>query len=486
MRIKHLQQALREAGRVRIGYSTPGKTKGAKVPHKLDRFRLTAPDEATIEGVAAVYGGTPEPWPDGGRDRFQVVTDVDSLNVIFPIGMNAVWQCFEQYDGGYPVVRCDGERFMRPDKRGRLADEGPCACDPNDRACKMTTAVSVILRDLPGIATWRVVTHSFYAATELTAAADMIETVMAAGMSVPARLFITNRTRKALINGKPTTKHYPVLALDLAMSVAALGAGNVGNGGAPSGIPSPARRGAPPALSEGGWAPVDDGALTPAPLITVADQLAEVECTPPRRTNAPPLVPSTGRRPRTAAEAAAATPNCTVCGLPYGTAAVIPNPEPGGSRFIHATCAARLDSEPQEGDPLPDQPPAAGEPARDGGGAASGGIPPAPADPVPVTGTAQVRMMTVPQHRKAMALAAQAWPAKEMTGAEADDMRRERLLWLCAVLGQPGLTSRTQITFNTAGVLLDALEEIAEGRLGLTESGLVDAATGEVTVAAPS
>jgi hypothetical protein len=94
-------------------------------------------------------------------------------------------------------------------------------------------------------------------------------------------------------------------------------------------------------------------------------------------------------------------------------------------------------------------------------------------------------MMTPLQHRKAMALSAQAWPAGDLSGRDADDMRRERLLWLCAVLGQPELTSRTQITAATAPVLLDALEELAAGTLELTDAGLVDPATGEITVAAP-
>jgi hypothetical protein len=486
VRIKHLQQALREAGRIRMGYSTLNAN-GNKIPHRSDTFILSSGDRAILEGAATVYGGEVADWPEGGPDRFRLTTAVDSIDAFLPVGMEAVFQRYEQYKGGFLALTCDGERYAAPNVRGRLADQGPCMCDPDDRACSMMTAISVIPRELPGISTWRAVTHGYYSALGITAAAGVIEQTMAAGMTVPVRLFITQQTRRALVDGKPTTKHFPVLALDLAMSVAALGSGRGGTGGALSPsvagqLPEPAVSSAPPALPSG-WAPVDDGALTPAPLVTVADQLAEVERPRKPRANAAPPVPATGRRPRTAAEATAATPNCSVCGQPYGTANVVKNPEPGGSRFIHAACAT--DDQPPEGDPQADQPPPAGEPARDGGGVAGEEKASVRADPIPVTGTGHVRMMTPLQHRKAMALSAQAWPAGDLSGRDADDMRRERLLWLCAVLGQPELTSRTQITAATAPVLLDALEELAAGTLELTDAGLVDPATGEITVAAP-
>lgn len=487
MRIKHLQQALREAGRIRIGYSTLNAN-GHKIPHQSKTFILTSGDREILEGAAAAYGGEVKDWPEGGPDRFRLTTDVDSIEAFLPVGMDAVFQRYEQYKGGFLVLTCDGERYAAPNVKGRMADQGPCVCDPDDRACVMMTAVSIIPRHLPGLSTWRAVTHGFYPAVGITAATGIIEQATASGMTVPVRLFITQKTRRALIDGKPTTKHFPCLALDLAMSVAALDSGRGGTGGAlssPAGqLPLPAAPSAPPALPSG-WAPVDDGALAPTPIVTVADQLAEVERPRSSRANAAPPVPPTGRKPRSASDAMAATPNCSICGEPYGNTNLVKNPMPGGSRFVHTACAAAQD-EPEEGEPPADQPPPEAESARDGEGVAGRDEASAPADPIPVTGTAHVRMMTTKQHRMVMALAADAWPAGDRSGREADEMRRERVLWLCTVLGQPGLTSRNGITAATAPLLLDALQALQAGTLTLTDAGLVNTATGEITVAAPA
>lgn len=482
-RIKNLQQMLRDTVRIRIGYSTLN-AKGQKIPHRSDTFILSSDERAVLEAAATIYGGELEEWPEGGPDKYRVTTNVDSIDAYLPVGMEAVFQRYEQYKGGFLVLSCDGVRYAAPNVRGRLADQGPCMCDPDQRACAMMTSISVIPRELPGLSTWRAVTHGYYPATQITAAADAIERATAAGMTVPVRLFITQQTRRALIDGKPVTKRFPVLSLDLAMSVAALSHGGAGGGGALTSatgrLPESVAPSAPPALPSG-WSPVDDDALAPAPFVSVADQLAEVDRPRKPRANAAPPIPTTGRRPRTAAEAMAATPNCSLCGEPYGTVNVVKNPEPGGSRFVHATC---VQDEPQEGAPPVDQPPPEAQPARDGGGAAGEDQASVRADPVPVTGTG-VTMMSEPQHAKVMALQSKVFPAGDLRGPAADDMRRERILFLCAVLGQPGLTSRKQITKATASVLLDALAEMAAGTLVLTDAGLVDAKTGEITVAAP-
>lgn len=486
MRLVNAQRQLRERGRIRIGYSTTNE-RGKKVPHRLDTFRFTTPDEQTIGEVAAVYGGTPEPWPDGGRDRFQVVSEVDSINVILPAGM-AMSQAYEQYKGGFPVLRCDGETCWTPSDR--KLDVKPCTCDPERPECDLTTMVNVILADLLGMGVFRLVTHSYYGARELAASVDMIESAMAVGARVPTRLFITHREVRRLVNGKPQVRKFPVPVLDLNMSVAALGSG--GSGAVlsllePQGdLPSPPESAAP--ALPAAWRPVNQQALPPAPLPDVRAVLAENERPPRQRANAAPPIPATGVKARGEAEHAAAMKTCSLCGLEYGQATLVRNPEPGGSRFVHAHCLPA----PEEGDSPAVQPPPEDEPARDGGGAAGTGEASAGTQPAPVTdpqddrkGRGYVRMMTSRQHSKAMALCAEVWPAGELSGRDADDMRRENLLHLAAVLGQPGLTSRSQITATTAPILLDALEQLKAGTVGLTAAGLVDAATGEVTVRAP-
>lgn len=484
MRLVNAQRQLRERGRIRIGYSTPSAKKpGVKVPHRLDTFRFTAPDEQTVREIAALYGGTPEPWPDGGRERFQVVTSADSLNVILPAGM-AMSQAYEQYAKGFPVVRCDGEQCWTPGDA--KLDVQPCLCDPDRRDCALVTMVSVILPDLGGIGVFRLVTKSFYAAAELGASVDLIESAMAVGMRVPARLFLTHREVRRLINGKPEVRKFPVPALDLFMSVAALGSGGSGGAlstGPQSSAPAPAPESAPPALPAS-WRPVDQQALPPAPPTDVRSILADNDRPAKPRANAAPPIASTGAKPRTEEEAVAATSDCSICGLPYGTAKLVKNPEPGGSRFVHAQ---HLSS---EGDRPPEPPSPADEEVRGGGGVAGTGrqpgAQPAPTAAPPQDARGAVRMMTTAQGRKVMALCAEVWPAPQgMTGAEVDDMRRENLLALVGMLGQPGLTSRTQIDAATAPILLDALEELKVGDIVMTDAGLISTATGEVTVKAP-
>jgi hypothetical protein len=498
VRLVNAQRQLRERGRIRIGYSTPSKKReGVKVPHRLDTFRFTAPDEQTVREVAALYGGEPEPWPDGGRDRFQVVTGADSVNVILPAGM-AMSQAYEQYAKGFAVVRCDGEQCWTPG--GSKLDVQPCVCDPDNRDCQLTTMVSVILPDLGGLGTFRLVTHSWYGAMELGAAVDLIESAMAVGMRVPARLFLTHREVRRLINGKPEVRKFPVPALDLHMSVAALGSGGSGGALSPgpqSGALVTAPESAPPALPSS-WQPVDQQALPTAPPPDVRGILADNDRPARPRANAAPPIASTGATPRTEAEAVAATPDCSVCGLPYGTAKLVKNPEPGGSRFVHAH---HLDSDnaekdlpgdvtPSEGDRPAEPPPPADEEVRGGGGVAGAGrrpgAQPAPTAAPPQNASSSARMMTTAQGRKVMALCAEVWPALEgMSGAEVDEMRRENLLALVGILGQPGLTSRTQIDNATAPVLLDALEELKAGTIVMTDAGLVDTTSGEVMVKAP-
>lgn len=488
MRIRTLQRALREAGRIRIGYSTASEN-GQKIPHRLDRFRFTATDRATIEGVAARYGGEPEAWSEGGKAQWQVVTEADTLDVIYVAGLG-LWQAHEQYAGGLLQVRCDGVRYMTPGQDGRLSDEGPCQCDPNERECATTTALSVILRDLPGVSTWRVVTHSYYAAVEMVATVDLIEMAVQAGTTVPARLFITQRSRRALIQGKPTTKRFDVLALDVSMSVAALGAGGVGGVSSLAGpadvLDATPADDAPPALPEA-WQPVNQQALKPAPLVSVADQMADAARPVKRRANAAPPIPATGAQVRDAKAYEASLPNCSRCGEPYGTARLVANPAPG-SRWIHADCLDDDDG-PAEGAPPVDQPPPGAAEKPRGGGGTPGNAALRVVDPAPTTGTgpasAHIPMMTQPQHRKMMALSADIWPCEGRPSAEADAYRREQLLTLCAILGRPGLASRKEIDATTAPLLLDALEQLEGGRLILTDAGLVDRATGEVRAAAP-
>jgi hypothetical protein len=479
----HLQRNLRRRGHIRIGYSTRS-AKGHKVPHKLKTFMFTAPDRETIDAVATLFGGDVKEWDGGGDDRWAVVTNAASLDVVFPSKMSFD-QCFEQYEGaGYLYLRCDGTTCWTPGPNGRLVEQ-TCVCDPNERDCQLTTRLSVLVPKLPGLGAWELRTGSFYAAVEMSTSVELIEQALSVGARVPARLFLTEREVRRIIDGEHKIRRFMVVALDLAMSVAALGDG--GPGGAldpPADSPTPSAPGAPPALPAA-WRPVDKAAQPPTPPVTVAAQLAQTDQSPQRRANAAPAIPATGIEPRTVAQIEQDAPHCSRCGERYGTERVVRNPDPGGSRFIHAACAQTPDDEDQsqEGEPEPDQPPARDQ-DRDQGGAATGeasvGEPALVA--APSSPRAQAGLLSGAQNRNIFRLLPKAFPAPEgMPGHEVDTWRRFRLLDLCAALGQPDIESRTEITFATANVLIDALESIVAGLLVWSEDhGLVGRATGEI------
>ena len=541
-RIVDLQRRLRERGRIRIGYSVPssrpGAKPGTKVPKKLDRFRFTAPDRQTIELVAQLYGGTPEAWPDRGDDQWQVTTDARQLPVVFATRV-AFSQSYEAWQGGFLVRICDGETAHVPSTGRRMRAEA-CSCDPEERVCKITTHLGLILPELPGLGTWRLVTHGYYAATELLGAVELIEGAIAHGLvRVPARLMVEKREVRRLVDDKPTVHRFAVPVLDLDIGVMALEPTAAGLlAGGPRALP-PATAVELEAPTPTGWKAVDQQALPEAPAVSVAERVAEVDKPRPRRANAAPEIPRTGTKPRRAADVDTV---CGICGRPYGRDPVRRDPEPERGRFAHVACLddqpeaasarpAVPDDEPDEPDE-PEPPPAAaaegpvdvaevadddepdglsdededeemdeeafaralgltdddgdemssGEDDGDGPGAGHSG-PVVSAGPATRAGAA----MTFGQQRKLMALAGEAFPTPAgASAAEVDDIRKRALLQLAGLCGQWGLTSRTQISSATAVPLIDVLQAIVDGAFAFDDGEVTDTRTGEiVTFEAP-
>lgn len=199
MPIRDLQTALAEVGRIRLGLS-PAAT-GSKNPSKLDTFRFTSPAEHLIRGVAELYGGEAKPWQpqNGGPKQWEVITAVNQIPVYAP--RQTIDPNYEQWGNGVCTRRCDGYRDDIHDK--------PCDCNPERRACKPTVRISLILADLVGTGTWRLESHGFYAATELTALTPMLQN---ASLPLPGILLLDQRERKYFDReeGKPKTKKYPV------------------------------------------------------------------------------------------------------------------------------------------------------------------------------------------------------------------------------------------------------------------------------------
>ena len=464
MRLVDAQRRLRERGRIRLGYSTPAKKKGGKVPHRLDAFRFTTPDEVAARQLAELYGGTVEAWQEGSRNEWDVRSTATRLPVVFLTSVS-LSQSYQLHDRGYLVRLCDGDRVLVPG-RGLRMDEKPCLCDPDERECTLTTHLSLILPELPGIGTWTLMTGGRHAAHELAAVAEVIEAALGSSLhAVPATLSVVQHESRRLVDGKPMTLRYPVPVLDIDESVAALGVGR----GQAAALPAGER-----------WRPVPvveaAGEVQPAP--SVAEQLEAVERPKPRKKSAPPLIPPTGVTPRAAGDVDGDV--CERCGRLYGTEPLVKNPEPTGSRWVHAACLRDDDTDVAR----PDD-------ARDGSGspgpATGRGRPSSPqrsgAEPAaPIPATAGDRPMSHGQHAKLMALQREAFPKREgMSAGEADTWQRAQVLAVAAACGQPGLSSRDEITAGTAGAVIDVLQGIRAGHLALDDGRLVDANGDPVT-----
>lgn len=185
MPILDLQKRARELGRIRIGQVQP--TSGGRTrPAKLDKFRLTSASKALLEKVAALYGGTVKEWTplNGGAAQWEVLTDATRLPILVP--PQPVSQWYELWSGGGCQRRCDGQR--------EILTEAPCLCaQADDRICKPTTRLNVVLRDVEGIGVFRLETHGYYAAVELPNVAGFLEQ---AGGYVGAFLVLEERTVK--------------------------------------------------------------------------------------------------------------------------------------------------------------------------------------------------------------------------------------------------------------------------------------------------
>lgn len=479
MTILGLQRRIREIGRIRLGTSTPSGNN--KRPRKIDKFRFTSLDRAVIEAVAALLGGTVAAWDNSGSAQWEVFTDANEVKILLPPNPSDMGfsQFYEQWAKGFCSHRCDGER--------NHARDTACTCDPEDRACKPTTRLSVLVPEIPGLGLWRLESHGYYAAVELAGAVELIQQMAGAHTMIPARLRLERREVRRLEGTKAVVRKFAVPVIDLDVSILGVRslAARVGQVEITAGDDD-----VPPV--EGGWQPVPD--VEPPAVLSVESQVREHEEAKPKARKQAAL-PPTGRDRRTAAEAQPQT--CDICGKPYGADPVIKNPNDGGSRFVHRACLTVEDTAIDEASPVGDDPPAPG-PVDDGGdGPPSGPHEALPAEPVPAAARPAKKAatkspptaapsqgdwpMTAGQHRKIMAMSAELFPAPE-GHADVDLYRRGVTLALCEILGYPGLSSRTDITRDIAKILLDALTKIESGELQWDDDTrqLIDTATGEI------
>lgn len=220
MPILDIQRRLTQLGVIRLGRQVPtGKTnrRGEPTfrPEKLDRFRITSPDQDKIAEIAARYGGTPAQWRGPSGPEWEVITDAKSLPVLVP--PQKIDPNYELWGNGFRARLCDGAT-ERQRNAGCLCIRGEdghvheflfgglCECGEK-RECKPTTRLSLMLAELRGLGVWKLESHGRNAAAELPMTSDALE---AAPGPVPATLVVQFVEKKILLNaGKPTEKVEP-------------------------------------------------------------------------------------------------------------------------------------------------------------------------------------------------------------------------------------------------------------------------------------
>lgn len=206
------QQKLRQIGEIRIGQlvqigGTDRRGKPRTMPKKLDKFRFTSPSKPLLEEVAKLYGGEVQAWQpaNGGPSEWELFSTVDRLPVLVRGRATSEW--FELYDGPRCVRKCTGSR--------EVISAGSCLCDPDgnlgwwdDRPCKPTTRLMVMLQDVPAIGEWLVVSRGRNAAETLP---PMARFLAQAQGHVPALLGIEERITYPAGDKPPNRFMVPIL-----------------------------------------------------------------------------------------------------------------------------------------------------------------------------------------------------------------------------------------------------------------------------------
>lgn len=246
-----MQMRFRELGRIRSG------EKGAKgEPKKLSTLRFTSASKTYLDALAAQHGGTVKPWTGAPEEgMFELVTKAAQIDIVLPpvfsaedgTPTTAYSQWFELWSGGGCQRRCDGET----ESAGKKPQ--PCLCNPEDRECKLTTRVSFMIPDVPGLGVWRLESHGWNAAVELPGTLEVLIMAASEHRFIPAVLRVEPRTKKVPGEG---TRRFVVPVIELpGVTVRQLASGEV-----PLAINAPPPKGERPGLPAGPAPPAEDAA----------------------------------------------------------------------------------------------------------------------------------------------------------------------------------------------------------------------------------
>lgn len=219
------QRRLREAGIIRLGDSTPAKSKSGKDFRRgfpLWKFRLSSNDKTAIEAAAAVFGGEVR-WVEHLK-QWDVVTDRTQLKAYVslrpidpgdPFGdTESLSQWFELYEKpGAASRRCDGQKCQVWENGQRVVK--PCLCDHTARKCKLSTKLRVMLPEIVSDGLWRLNTGSEVFDQEVHSFMQTIEDLGLSGGLVPVVMTYEKRQKAKDPNSDEQAEVFPVVALSI-------------------------------------------------------------------------------------------------------------------------------------------------------------------------------------------------------------------------------------------------------------------------------
>lgn len=209
-RIAIIEPRLPEIGRLRLGDVKTGNKPGTP----LNTFRVTSPDKRVVEAVAAAYGGKVTAW----NQQWQATITARHVPVIIPPFANFS-SCYELWLGGGCQRRCDGvnAHIVEQGPDGPYMIDRPCVCKPEKRDCKPTSRLNVMVRGVDTLGTFRLETHSVFAAIEFPGQVDLAAAAAEQGGLIPATLSIEDREMKKATEKFPRRFKVPVLRLNVSI-----------------------------------------------------------------------------------------------------------------------------------------------------------------------------------------------------------------------------------------------------------------------------
>lgn len=239
--IASISHRIQEGGRIRIGTSEKAKSRGGKVfdkPVKLDRFRFTSSDANALAEIAAIYGGTVQPWTHdkAAAGQYELLTEANEIKVALPPDPLGGSPIYELWDGGGRTRSCDGVTcdLVVSAGDGYEVQSVPCLCDAKgELACKVTTHLSVLLPEIKFIGVWRITSHGWNAATELPGMVAGIRQLQDRGIQ---RALLRVEERVQVKSGRKREFMVPVLAIDASVNALVAGAAALGSLGAGSSV----------------------------------------------------------------------------------------------------------------------------------------------------------------------------------------------------------------------------------------------------------